>query len=72
MDKPRLDLAALEVERLDIAVPGLNGGVETFGMGHASTELGQSCVGGECNGDTCACGEEFVCSCNDTLCACGE
>ncbi|MGH3874983.1 MAG: hypothetical protein ACRDSR_26370 [Pseudonocardiaceae bacterium] len=49
MEKLRLDLAALEIERLDIAVPGLNGGVETFGTGHASTELGQSC---ECLDDS--------------------
>lgn len=43
MNKLRLDLETLEVECLDIAVAGLNCGLETFGMGHASTELGQSC-----------------------------
>ncbi|MGH3800494.1 MAG: hypothetical protein ACRDTD_10250 [Pseudonocardiaceae bacterium] len=73
MDKLRLDLAALEVERLDIAVPGLNGGLETFGMGHASTELGQSCVGGTCDASTCACGEDYdQASCNDTECDCDQ
>lgn len=71
MDKLRLDLATLEVERLDIAVAGLNG-LETFGMGHASTELGQSCEG-ECGSGTCACTEgEDGASCNDTECDCDE
>ncbi len=73
MDKLRLDLAALEVERLDIAVPGLNGGLETFGMGHASTELGQSCEGGTCDGGTCACSDDYsAASCNDTECDCDQ
>ena len=73
MDKLRLDLAALEVERLDVAVPGLNGGLETFGMGHASTELGHSCVGGTCEAGTCACGDtECEASCNDTECDCSQ
>lgn len=70
MDKLQLDLETLEVERLDIAVAGLNGGLETFGMGHASTELGQSCDA-NCGTDTCACTDgECSASCNDTECDC--
>ena len=74
MDKLRLDLGTLEVERLDVAVAGLSGGLETFGMGHASTELGQSCQGGDCNGDTCACsaGVSTDASCNESECDCDE
>lgn len=45
MDKLRLDLETLEVDRLDIAMTRLNGGLETLGMGHAATELGHSCSG---------------------------
>ena len=72
MDKLRLDLAALEVERLDIAVPGLNGGLEAFGMGHASTELGQSCEG-QCGPDQCACTEDRTgASCNEEQCDCND
>ncbi|MGH3971913.1 MAG: hypothetical protein ACRDS9_01090 [Pseudonocardiaceae bacterium] len=71
MDKLRLDLGTLEVERLDIAVAGLNG-LETFGMGHASAELGQSCEGA-CGEGTCACtSSEDGASCNDTECDCDE
>jgi hypothetical protein len=70
--KLQLDLAALEVERLDIAVPGLNGGLETFGMGHASTELGQSCEGA-CGSGAGACTDsDCNASCNDTECDCDE
>ncbi|MGH3874637.1 MAG: hypothetical protein ACRDSR_24565 [Pseudonocardiaceae bacterium] len=74
MDKLRLDLGTLEVERLDIAVAGLGGGLEAFGMGHASTELGQSCQGGECTAETCACSEEAgtSASCNASECDCNE
>ena len=73
MDKLQLDLGTLEVERLDIAVAGLNGGLETFGMGHASTELGQSCVDA-CGPDTCACSADqgTGASCNDSECDCDE
>ncbi len=72
MDKLRLDLENLEVERLDIAVAGLNGGLETFGMGHASTELGQSCVSG-CGTDTCACSSAYEgSSCVADECACHQ
>ncbi len=73
MDKLRLDLETLEVERLDIAVAGLNGGLETFGMGHASTELGQSCESG-CGTDTCACADKYGtgASCVAQECSCGE
>lgn len=61
-------LETLEVERLDIAVAGLNGGLETFGMGHASTELGQSCQEGspgEGEGESGASCVESECSCDD-------
>ncbi|MGH3888393.1 MAG: hypothetical protein ACRDSZ_17820 [Pseudonocardiaceae bacterium] len=72
MEKLRLDLAALEVERLDIAVPGLNGGLETFGMGHASTELGQSCVGA-CGVDDGACtADDTGASCTEEQCDCND
>ncbi len=72
MDKLRLDLAALEVERLDIAVPGLNGGLEAFGMGHASTELGQSCEGA-CGVDQGACSEgNEGASCTEEQCDCDD
>jgi hypothetical protein len=72
VDKLRLDLAALEVERLDIAVPGLNGGLETFGMGHASTELGQSCEGA-CDAEQCACTDDNTgASCNEQQCDCDD
>ena len=72
MDKLRLDLAALEVERLDIAVPGLNGGLEKFGMGHASTELGQSCEGA-CSPEEGACtADDTGASCNEEQCDCND
>jgi hypothetical protein len=72
VDKLRLDLGTLEVERLDVVVAGLNGGLETFGMGHASTELGQSCEGA-CGAGTCACTDsEDGASCNETECDCDE
>ena len=73
MDKLRLDLGTLEVERLDVAVAGLNGGLEAFGMGHASTELGQSCEGA-CGPETCACSDEHGtgASCNESECDCDE
>ena len=72
MDKLRLDLQDLEVERLDLGGPGLNGGLESFGMGHASTELGQSCEGA-CGVDTCACTDQRNdASCNDAECDCNE
>ncbi len=73
MDKLRLDLETLEVERLDIAVAGLNGGLEAFGMGHASTEMGQSCVDG-CGTDTCACSDAYGTgsSCVAEECSCDE
>jgi hypothetical protein len=73
VDKLRLDLGTLEVECLDVAVAGLKGGLETFGMGHASTELGQSCVDG-CGTDTCACADEYGTgsSCVDSECSCTE
>ncbi len=73
MDKLRLDLETLEVERLDIAVAGLNGGLETFGMGHASTELGQSCEGSACGSDACACSDKYCSagsSCDASACDC--
>jgi hypothetical protein len=63
-DKLRLDLETLEVERLDIAVAGLNGSLETFGMGHASTELGQSCEGQPPDGQGASC-NETECDCED-------
>ena len=71
MEKLRLDLGTLEVERLDSVVTDLNGGLETFGMGHASTELGQSCQGA-CGPDQCACTEQHGtdASCNEAECAC--
>lgn len=73
MDKLRLDLATLEVERLDVAMAGLNGGLETFGMGHASTELGQSCEGGDCSGTVCACSNDYDgASCNEEQCDCDQ
>ncbi|MGH8895513.1 MAG: hypothetical protein ACRDZ4_00490 [Egibacteraceae bacterium] len=54
MDKLRLDLEALEVERLDVGAPGLGGGLEHIGMGHGATEFGASCGDGECGVcDTC-------------------
>jgi hypothetical protein len=72
VDKLRLDLETLEVERLDVAVTGLNGGLEAFGMGHGSTELGQSCEGGTDAG-TCACTDSNCeASCNDTECDCDQ
>ncbi len=61
MDRLRLDLGTLEVERLDVAVTGLNGGLESFRMGHASTELSHSCTGKECNEAKGACGDETAC-----------
>jgi hypothetical protein len=72
VDKLRLDLETLEVERLDVAVTGLNGGLEAFGMGHASTELGQSCEGA-CGPDQGACTDsDSGASCNEEQCDCGE
>jgi hypothetical protein len=72
VNKLRLDLTTLEVERLDVAVVSLNGGLETFGMGYASTELGQCCEGAY-GGGTCACGgSERGASCNETGCDCDE
>lgn len=74
MDKLRLDLETLEVERLDIVVAGLSGGLETFGMGHASTELGQSCQGANCDASapcdngTCMCSVEQGASCAEGDC----
>ncbi|MGH8885320.1 MAG: hypothetical protein ACRDYX_09150 [Egibacteraceae bacterium] len=59
MDKLRLDLEALEVERLDGGAPGLSGGLEHMGMGHGATEFGASC---ECN-----CAAPCACYC-DTSC----
>jgi len=71
VNKPWFDLAALEVERLDVAVPGLSGGLETFGMGHASAELGQSCSGDTCDAEQCVCTDDYCeVSCNDTECEC--
>ncbi|MGH3845165.1 MAG: hypothetical protein ACRDS0_27600 [Pseudonocardiaceae bacterium] len=72
MNKLRLDLETLEVERFDVSVTGHNGGVELLGMGHASPELSQSCE--VCSNDACACsilyGEGS--SCGDSECSCGE
>ena len=51
MDKLRLDLESLEVERLDVSVIGSSGSLELFGMGHASAELAHSCEGDNCNSD---------------------
>ncbi|MGH3766338.1 MAG: hypothetical protein ACRDS0_34865 [Pseudonocardiaceae bacterium] len=66
MNKLRLDLETLEVERLDVSMTGRNGGVELLGMGHASPELSQSC-------DTTTCDEctKAYCdaSCPDLECA---
>jgi len=67
VEQLRLDLETLQVESLDVAVTGLNGGLEAFGMGHASTELGQSCAG------EVTCEEEGAgTSCNDTDCDCDD
>jgi hypothetical protein len=73
MEKLRLDLGTLEVERLDSLVAGLNGGLETFGMGHASTELGQSCEGA-CGPTQCACTDDHGggASCHETECNCDD
>lgn len=69
MDNLELDLAKLEVERLDVAVAGLNGGLETFGMGHASTDFGQSCTA--CNPPDQACTAQFCdASCTESECEC--
>ncbi|MGH8895515.1 MAG: thiomuracin/GE37468 family thiazolyl RiPP peptide [Egibacteraceae bacterium] len=61
MDKLRLDLEALEVERLDVGAPGLGGGLEHIGMGHGATEFGASC------GD-CYC----YCYCSYSCAYCGD
>ncbi len=69
MHKLRLDLGELEVERLDVAAVGLNGGLETFGMGHGSTDFGQSCT--TCNPPDQACTDEFCdASCTESACEC--
>jgi hypothetical protein len=50
VNKLQLDLEPLDVERLDITVTGLDGGLDSFRMGHAATELGHSCECDECGG----------------------
>lgn len=65
MEKLRLDLEALEVERLDIAVIDLNRGLELFGMGHAATELNQSCTSA-CNRSELGCTD--YCACDQAQC----
>ncbi|MGH3766336.1 MAG: hypothetical protein ACRDTX_14500 [Pseudonocardiaceae bacterium] len=72
MNKLRLDLKTLEVERLDVSVTGHNGGLELLGMGHASPELSQSC--GLCGNDVCACSDLYGdgASCVDSECNCSE
>ncbi|MGH3766335.1 MAG: hypothetical protein ACRDS0_27595 [Pseudonocardiaceae bacterium] len=73
MNKLRLDLETLEVERLDVSATGHNGGVELLGMGHASPELSQSCTSG-CGTDECACSDAYGtgASCVDSECSCSE
>ncbi|MGH3693814.1 MAG: hypothetical protein ACRDRX_07475 [Pseudonocardiaceae bacterium] len=72
MNKLRLDLESLEVERLDVSATGLNGGVELLGMGHASPELSQSCTEG-CGVDQCACNDSYAdSSCIDSECSCDD
>jgi len=73
MEKLRLDLADLEIERLDLAPNISNGGLESLGMGHGAAELSQSCEGGNCGPDQCACSEENSgASCNESECDCDE
>jgi hypothetical protein len=58
MEKLRLDLQALEVERLDVGATALVNDVEHMNMGHGLTELGASCGADNpentyCSGATC-------------------
>ncbi len=74
MEKLKLDLETLEVECLDVTVTGLGGGLEAFGMGHAATELGQSCATStDCTAATCACStSDCTASCVAEECHCSE
>ncbi|MGH3973095.1 MAG: hypothetical protein ACRDS9_07195 [Pseudonocardiaceae bacterium] len=59
MNKLRLDLETLEVERLDVTVTDLDGGLESYSMGHAATELGHSCACDDgCGCSSCPCAYE--------------
>jgi hypothetical protein len=72
LNKLRLDLEALEVERLDVSGTKLNGGVELLGMGHGSSELSQSCTSG-CGNDQCACSDAYCStSCVAEQCDCDQ
>lgn len=66
MDNLLLDLATLEVERLDATVIGPSRSLELFGMGHASAELAHSCEGSNCD---CTCASEAEC---DSSCDCDD
>ncbi|MGH3692941.1 MAG: hypothetical protein ACRDRX_02875 [Pseudonocardiaceae bacterium] len=72
MNKLQLDLETLEVERLDVSVTALSGGLELLGMGHASPELSQSCdTAGACGTDMCGCSGDYEsASCDDGQCGC--
>lgn len=62
MDELRLDLETLEVERLDVRVIGLRGGLASLRMGYGATELGHSCdcncTGGDGDDDHCDDGDD--------------
>lgn len=73
MNKLQLDLETLEVEHLDVTAIGLISGLESLGMGHAATELSQSCA----NSGDCSefCNSEGMCenaSCVDPSSGCSN